>query len=152
MDDDTPPPPGGRIRSFRDLIVWQRSMELDTAVHELLHATPPRLTRGLTIQLIKSSESIGSNIAEGHGRPTRAEYLYFCGVAHASLCECQKHLLTLRRARGVRNHRTAHALALSDEIKRMLSRLMTRLREGLPPDHPRHISPRDDPAPPSSDS
>lgn len=137
--DNTPTPTSGRgpIRDFRDLVVWQRAIELAAAVHDLLRVTPLRLTRGLSAQLVRSAESVSANIAEGHGRPSRAEYLHFCGVANGSLTECRSHLYTLEFARGVRNGHTARAMDLAEQVARMLAPLMSRLREGVP-DAPSH--------------
>ena len=56
------------VRSFRDLIVWQRAMELTVAVYGLTREFPKDEIYGLTSQLRRAAVSIASNIAEGHGR------------------------------------------------------------------------------------
>jgi four helix bundle protein len=91
----------GKIRDFRDLIVWQRAMELSKACYEIVEAAPRRATRGIGMQLINAADSVGANIAEGHGRPTRQDYLRCLGIAHASLREVRSHLMTLEHARDV---------------------------------------------------
>ena len=119
----------GKIRDFRDLIVWQRAIELSKACFDLIEQAPRRATRGLATQLLDAADSVAANIAEGHGRPTRQDYLRFLGIAHASLREVRSHLMTLEHARDVRGPRVNLALALVDECGRMLTVLQRRLRE-----------------------
>ena len=119
----------GTIRDFRDLVVWQRAVELSKACYELVEVAPRRATRGIGVQLIDAADSVGTNIAEGHGRPTRQDYLRCLGIAHASLREVRSHLMTLEHARGVRGPRVNLALSLTDECGRMLTVLQRWLRE-----------------------
>jgi len=60
--------------SFRDLLVWQRSMEMTFSVYRLTAAFPSSEAFGLTNQLRRASVSVASNIAEGYGRATTGEY------------------------------------------------------------------------------
>lgn len=117
------------IRSFKDLTVWQRAMELAQACHQIVRVAPRRSTAGIASQLIRAAESVGALISEGHGRPTRQDYLHYVGMALGSVREVEHHLLTLERIRGVRGPRVDLALALNDECARMLSVLQRRLRE-----------------------
>jgi len=61
-------------QSFRDLLVWQRSMQLAAAIYRLTRDFPREEMFGLTSQLRRAAVSIPSNIAEGHGRLSRAEF------------------------------------------------------------------------------
>jgi four helix bundle protein len=63
-----------KTSSFRDLIVWQRAMELTTAIYRLTQQFPREEVYGLTSQLRRAGVSVASNIAEGYGRGTRGEY------------------------------------------------------------------------------
>jgi four helix bundle protein len=118
-----------KIRDYKDLTVWQRSMELVLTVHEIL-ALLPRGSSGSTARQIRDAvEAVPSNIAEGHSRPSRFEFAYFIGVSHSSLKECESELLTLEltgRARGPRMNR---ALGLIVECSKMLTVLRRRLLE-----------------------
>lgn len=66
-----------QIRSYRDLIVWQKSMKLVTAIYKLTNRFPQSEIYGLTSQMRRASVSIPSNIAEGNGRGTRRDYRHF---------------------------------------------------------------------------
>jgi len=77
------------MSTHRDLIVWQEAMKLVAAVYRET-ATYPREERyGLVMQTRKSAVSIPSNIAEGSGRNTTGELVYFLGVASGSLAELE---------------------------------------------------------------
>jgi four helix bundle protein len=68
-------------QSFKDLIVWQRSIELTVCVYQLTSTFPDSERFGLTNQMRRASVSIASNIAEGYGRATKGEYVQFLGHA-----------------------------------------------------------------------
>jgi len=80
------------VQSFRDLHVWQRSMELAVAVYRLTQAFPREELYGLTSQLRRATVSIPSNIAEGQGRLNTREFRQYLGVARGSNCELQTQL------------------------------------------------------------
>jgi four helix bundle protein len=79
----------GEIRSYKDLIVWQRAFGLGKNVYLLTSAFPPEEKFGLTAQLRRAAVSIASNIAEGYGRGGRSEYLRFLRIARGSLFEVE---------------------------------------------------------------
>ena len=119
----------GQIRDFKDLVVWQRSIELAKVCFEIVCNAPRRATRGIGAQLVDAADSVGANIAEGHGRPTRQDYLRFLGMAHASLRETEHHLLSLERTRGLTGPRINLALSLCRDCGKMLFKLQRSLRE-----------------------
>ena len=118
-----------KIRSYRDLDVWQRAMELAVAVSELIHRAPRRRIAGIGGQLRRAAEAVSSLIAEGHGRPTRQDYAHHVGMALAEVREVENHLHTLEEVRGVRGPLVNLAVSLSDECARMLVMLERRLKE-----------------------
>src|SRR5580658_10860613 len=79
--------------SFKDLVVWQRAVELSLAVYKLTTCFPPSERFGLSNQLRRASVSVASNIAEGYGRATKGEYVQFLGHARGSNCELQTQLV-----------------------------------------------------------
>src|SRR5580658_9340297 len=79
--------------SFRNLAVWQRSIELTMEVYRLTSVFPDSERFGLTNQLRRASVSVASNIAEGYGRSTRGEYLQFLGHARGSNSEVETQLV-----------------------------------------------------------
>ena len=77
---------------FKDLIVWQKSMELVRAVYALSKAFPADERYALTDQLRRAVVSIPSNIAEGSGRASNADYGHFLSIARGSLYETMTQL------------------------------------------------------------
>jgi len=77
----------GTIRTYRDLIVWQRGKELSKAIYRATVKMPKSELFGLTNQMRRASVSIPSNIAEGYARKTRPEYLRSLKIAAGSLAE-----------------------------------------------------------------
>ena len=80
------------IQSFRDLQVWQKSMEMTIAVYRLTRDFPRDELYGLTSQMRRSAVSVPSNIAEGQGRLNLGEFRQFLGIARGSNCELQTQL------------------------------------------------------------
>ena len=78
-----------RVRSFRDLKVWQKAMDLTLVIYRVTQGFPQNETFGLTSQLKRCSVSIPSNIAEGQGRSNTREFGQFLGIARGSNCELQ---------------------------------------------------------------
>jgi four helix bundle protein len=114
--------------SFRDLIVWQKSVELSVAVYKLTSSFPNSEQFGLTNQLRRASVSVASNIAEGYGRSTKGEYVQFLGHARGSNCEVQTQLLIAGKLGFGAELKRLEAESLCDEIGKMLVALMRKLR------------------------
>jgi four helix bundle protein len=114
--------------SFRDLIVWQKAVELSVAIYDLTSSFPSSERFGLTNQLRRASVSVASNIAEGYGRSTRGEYIQFLGHARGSNCEVQTQLVIAGKLGfGVEEKRQA-AENVSEEIGRIFVVLMKKLK------------------------
>ena len=77
------------VKSFRDLRVWQRAMDLVEMIYKVSVDFPRSETYGLTSQIRRAAISVPSNIAEGHSRKHTKEYLRFLSVAQGSLAELQ---------------------------------------------------------------
>ncbi|HEX4004564.1 MAG TPA: four helix bundle protein [Acidobacteriaceae bacterium] len=80
-------------KSFRELLVWQKAIELTTQIYKLTQRFPREETYGLSSQLRRAGVSVASNIAEGNGRRSRAEYRNFPGIARGSALEIQTQLV-----------------------------------------------------------
>ena len=76
-----------KVRTFRDLIAWQRGMELAQAAYQATLGMPKEERFGLTNQMRRAAVSIPSNIAEGHGRQSRLDYLKHLRISRGSLAE-----------------------------------------------------------------
>ena len=81
------------IKSFRDLIAWQKSMDLCKAIYALSSLFPDSERFGLTAQIRRAAVSVPSNIAEGYGRNRTHDYMRFLDIARGSLCEVETQLM-----------------------------------------------------------
>jgi four helix bundle protein len=122
----------GEIKTFRDLIVWQKAHEMDLQVIELVSAFP-RAQPFWVIgdQLLRSSTSISANIAEGHGSYRGKEYGRFLSYALRSAYETENWLLKLQDSRILRQRVNSDALQtiadLNLEITKMLTALLKKI-------------------------
>ena len=116
------------MQSFRDLQVWQRSMELTVAVYRLTQHFPREEAFGLTSQLRRSAVSVPSNIAEGHGRMNPREFKHFLLIARASNFELQTQL-ELSGALGFADIQLLNSTQeISDDVEKMLFAFLGRLK------------------------
>mgnify|MGYP000449766739 FL=1 len=86
------PKPFGKVNSYRDLVVWQKSRSLATEAYRLCMMTSFERHRGLSDQIMRSAVSIPSNIAEGDERGTNKDALRFLLIARGSLAELETQL------------------------------------------------------------
>ncbi|MGD0682270.1 MAG: four helix bundle protein [Terracidiphilus sp.] len=118
--------------SFRNLAVWQRSIELTLAVYKLTSTFPDSERFGLTNQLRRAAVSVASNIAEGHGRSTKGEYLQFLGHARGSNSEVETQIV-ISKALGFGSKEMLQTSEdLCNEVGRMLGAMMKTLRSKSP--------------------
>jgi four helix bundle protein len=116
-----------RVESYQRLIVWQRAMDLVCASYVVARALPLTERYGLASQLQRAAVSVPANIAEGHSRTHRKEFLQSLAVARGSLKELETHLLIAERVGYVDRLAIAHPLRLVDEVSRMLTAMRAAL-------------------------
>lgn len=114
--------------SFKELVVWQRSVQLTTEIYRLSASFPPTERFGLTNQVRRASVSIASNIAEGYGKSTQGEYLQFPGHARGSICELQTQIIIATNLGFCPSKEAEPVERLSADASRMLIALMKKLR------------------------
>src|SRR2546428_12566266 len=85
------------IKSYRDLLVWQKAMDLVVNSYQLAALLPKSEAYGLVSQIQRAAVSIPANIAEGHGRDHLGDYLHHLSIANGSLMELETHLLLASR-------------------------------------------------------
>lgn len=124
---------------FRDLLVWQRSMELARIVYSATRQFPREEAFGLTSQLRRSAVSVPSNIAEGQGRGSDKSFALFLRQAQGSLYEMETQLELSRSLGFLRSEETEPILAEASEIGRMIHGLLRSLR--IPPAAPATAQP-----------
>lgn len=122
------------IRNYRDLLVWQKSMDLSAVVYRLIESLPKQEDYGLKAQIRRAVVSIPANIAEGHGRDHLGDYLRHLSIAKGSLAELETHLHLCVRLNYLGDQVIAEPLRSADEISRMLNGLSSSLRKNLKPD------------------
>ena len=120
------------IRSYRDLTVWKKSMELAAAVYRLTRQFPKHEEYRISGQMIRAATSIPANIAEGHGRGTRKDYAHFVSIAKGSLAELETFLLLVMDLALAPTSMTSPVLDLAEEVGRMLNVLRGKLTEPVP--------------------
>jgi four helix bundle protein len=120
------------VKSFRDLIVWQKSMDLVEVIYQMTKTFTKEELYGLTNQLRRAAVSIPSNIAEGHARSSTAEFVRFLSIARGSLAEAETQLLIAQRLGYLSNDQLAPILSLQIEINKMINGLMAKLAPNPP--------------------
>lgn len=117
----------GKIRSHRDLVVWQKAMDLTVHVYSLTKRFPKTETYRLTDQVTRAAASVPANIAEGHARSTSKEYAHFLSIAKGSLMETETFLMLAMRLKYVSHVEAGPALDLIVQVSKMLTTLRKRL-------------------------
>lgn len=114
-------------RSHRELVVWQKSMEMVMQVYGLTARFPAAERFGLTAQLRRAAVSVPANIAEGSGRGSINDYRRSLAIARGSVMEVETLLTLAARLDFLPAPDAAQTVALTIEISRMLAVLRTRL-------------------------
>src|SRR3954464_8201601 len=112
-----------RVHDFRDLTVWQKSVDLAEAVYRLTRQYPRDELFGLTAQLRSAAISVSSNIAEGNGRGSTRDYLRFLRISKGSVNEVRSLLRVSVRLQVASDADVGGIEALLEEISRMLAAL-----------------------------
>jgi four helix bundle protein len=116
------------LKSYRDLLVWQKAMELTIEIYRFSNDFPKSEVYGLTSQLRRAGVSVPSNIAEGYGRGSRKEYVQFLCISQGSLKELETQVILAQRLNYGSKAAAEGLLGLSDEVGRMLGALIRSLR------------------------
>jgi four helix bundle protein len=115
------------VQSYRDLIAWQRAMDLVIAVYQATRDFPKEEVYGLTNQVRRAAVSVPSNIAEGQGRGLGGEFSYHLRVAMGSLQEMQTQLMI-----GLRlGYLTSAAFETMDAATEELGRIIRGLQKSV---------------------
>jgi len=116
------------VKNYKDLIVWQKSMNLSVKIYELVKLLPEDESRNLISQLKRASVSIHSNIAEGYSMGGR-NYKYFIQVAYASASEIESQLKLIKRLNLVNNSTLLDEInSILIEVLKMLSTMISNIK------------------------
>lgn len=115
------------IKSYKELLVWQRAMELVVEVYKLTELFPRDEKYGLAIQMQRAAVSIPSNIAEGYRRSHRKEYAQFLSIAFGSAAELETQIEICKRISKLASCDFSRTETLLTEVLRMLNVMLSRL-------------------------
>ena len=114
---------------YRDLLVWQRAMELVKEIYRVTKSFPKEEVYGLTAQIRRAAIAIPSNIAEGKGRYSTADVNHFLVQARGSLYELETQVLIATDLKYLSEAESKKLLDSSDEVAKLLNGLIRSLRE-----------------------
>ncbi|MBI2515199.1 four helix bundle protein [Candidatus Wolfebacteria bacterium] len=109
------------VHSYKDLIVWQRSVELVVAVYELTEKFPKEEIYGLVSQMRRAAVSIPSNIAEGRLRGTRKDFSQYLRIAYSSGAELETQVVIAKALPKMKNLNYLKVDSLLEETMKMLN-------------------------------
>ena len=119
------------VKSYQDLIVWQKAVELAEAVYRATRGFPKEELYGLVSQMRRAAVSVPSNIAEGQARESRGEFVQFLGHARGSLAELHTQTILAERLNML-------STAAADEVRQQIEqvgKLLSGLRRSLTTSH-----------------
>lgn len=117
-----------KTQSYKDLLVWQKSIELVKLVYTITKQLPKEELYGLTTQMRRAVVSIPSNIAEGQKRNNLGEYIQFLYIANASAAELETQLIIINEVYKDRDIDTSQCDDALLETQKMLSSLIGKLK------------------------
>jgi four helix bundle protein len=117
-----------KSKSYRDLIVWQKSMDLAVSVYKLSSKLPDTEKYGLRSQMQRSSSSIPMNIAEGHARKHRPHFLLHLSYAQGSLAELETQLILSTRLEMINREAIGPIWKDAQEVGKMLYSMVEKLK------------------------
>lgn len=122
-----PEPAKKKLQSYRDLLVWQKSMDIVVDSYELAKKLPQSELFCLSAQIRRSAVSIPANIAEGYGRWNSRDHMRYLRIASGSLMELETHFLITMRLKFLPASEVETILTKTNEVGRMLTALLQKL-------------------------
>ena len=118
-----------KLKSYKDLLVWQRAVDISVEVYAISASFPKEEVFGLTNQIIRASNSISLNIAEGYSRNSAKAYLNFLNIAQGSLFELESGIILAERLQFAESESLIKLFNLITEESKMLRSLMNKIEE-----------------------
>ena len=115
------------LKNYKELKVWQKSYELCLKIYRITTTFPKEERYGLTSQIRRSVVSIPSNIAEGYGRKSNADYIRMLYISYGSVCELETQILLAGDLDFIGTGELGPAKQDILEVERMLKALMKSL-------------------------
>ena len=108
-----------KVKNFRELIVWQKALDLVEKIYKASRSFPKDELYGLTGQIRRAVVSVPSNIAEGQGRDSTKEFQHHLSIAYGSLCEVQTQIFIAQRLSYWQEREVRELLSLTEEVARL---------------------------------
>lgn len=115
--------------SYKDLIAWQKGMELVAMIYDATDRFPPHEQFGLVSQLRRAAVSVPSNIAEGRAHYSNRDFVRFLRHARGSLAEIETQVLIAQQRKYLPDATTTKLSQQLDELGRILSGLIKSLQK-----------------------
>lgn len=119
------------VQNYRDLKVWQKSMDLVERIYQLSETFPSKQQYILISQIQRAALSVPANIAEGRSRHSQNDFIYHLNIARGSLAEVETFILIALRLNYVSEAETEKLMALANEVTRMLHGLKASLKSSV---------------------
>lgn len=116
------------IKTYKELIVWQKSIELVIEIYSLTREFPESEIYGITSQMMRAAISVPSNIAEGYGRKSTKSYGQFYAVSYGSALELETQIIIAKRLNFASKEKFSKAENLLIEVSKMLNSMITKIR------------------------
>ena len=116
-----------KVKTYKDLIVWQKAMEMTIALYQIVKKLPKEETYALGDQMRRAAISIPSNIAEGFGRNSKKEYLQFLYIANGSVYELETQLLLCVQIKYLTEVEIQPLISLLSEIGKIIMTITKKL-------------------------
>lgn len=116
------------IHGYKNLVVWQKSMDLVVAIYELTENFPKSEIYGLTSQMRRCVVSIPSNIAEGSKRRTQKDFRQFLIISYSSGSELETQIEIVKRLPFSKDLNFQKIDNLLNEIMRMLNKMLSNFK------------------------
>jgi four helix bundle protein len=120
------------VKSFHDLVAWQKAMELVTEIYKVSQKFPQEEMFGLTSQIRRAAVSIPSNIAEGRGKSSKGEFQQFLYHARGSLAEVETQLMIAINLGYLTNQGVSHIMELIARVGKLLHGLLSAIKKTKP--------------------
>lgn len=115
------------MSSYKELLVWQKSIQLVTDIYKLTKTFPNEENYGLVSQIQRAAVSIPSNIAEGNDRNSKKEFVHFLYIARGSLAELETQIIIAERLEYINQNQSTEILNNCHEIGKMINGLLIKL-------------------------
>ena len=117
------------LKSYKELIVWQKTIQLVKQIFILTEKFPKSEVYGLTSQMRRAAVSIPSNIAEGYGRRSSKEYSHFYSISYGSALELETQIIIAKELEFANKKDFVTIDELLEEVSRMLNSMISKMRQ-----------------------